>query len=782
VQALRTRSFFIAIVALGYVVFAALQSRDGSGAGWLALLLFPFALAVVWVKTQAPTRGEDPIDPTVRSATRVTAVGTALLLSSWTGEPGVASLLTGANVGTALATVAALFSLARISGPGGLLQPPAASKRLDATSLAAMVWGTAIMLPLARALAPEATTMLDPLSVDIATLVASSGALGLLIAASFRVRALRRLELGVSDRAGAAFALSVVTLAIAIPASLLRVAPPDRVMAAAGVIAACCVQLACVSQEPGSVAKTMRTALGMVLLGAPVGLAGVALSLRAPQSTGLLILVVGGLSILVGLVAPALSGPVGPARSRWLQAIQKANEAALHPDPDVALRDSLTTVRSLLPGDSASPTIFQASPPQMLTIDRAGYLHTHEIQAPMTLYDIAQAEPERAIRTEVLRAMEVRRAELRPLVQWMDARGMLSVTLIRDEDGPVGLLGIPRGKRRTPMSLEEVRAVRVLADRIGAVLGVSSALARSRQRELELRQLAERRADEIDRLRFQLSAKSGRMRAHAERLALPLRATTYSPAAAMALEQVRRLGAMDIPVTLLTPPGVDPIAWAAEAHLASSHASSPFVIVYGTDTSEHDIDRWRAADTSPLSLADGGTLFVIDIAALPRTVQDYIASCLAERIAPGQVTPLDIVLMVSVPATADVLVAAARLSSTLADWLGDRAVPLPELAARPEDLRALVLDQLARAGTRLRGAPLGIDDRALARLMEHQWPGNDVELADVLLRATLVAQEKRVTLEDLQTIGFIIESSNAESSEPPPSLAPTIPKPRRRRH
>jgi len=138
--------------------------------------------------------------------------------------------------------------------------------------------------------------------------------------------------------------------------------------------------------------------------------------------------------------------------------------------------------------------------------------------------------------------------------------------------------------------------------------------------------------------------------------------------------------------------------------------------------------------------------------------------------------------MVSVPATADVLVAAARLSSTLADWLGDRAVPLPELAARPEDLRALVLDQLARAGTRLRGAPLGIDDRALARLMEHQWPGNDVELADVLLRATLVAQEKRVTLEDLQTIGFIIESSNPESSEPPPSLAPTIPKPRRRRH
>lgn len=779
-QGWRSRSFFATLVGLGYVLFAALQSRDGSGPAWIALVLLPVSLALVWAKSAQPVRGTDPIDPAVRSATRATAAGVAILVASWTGVTGTPALVAAANTGTALATLAALVSLARIAPGVGLLQPPAATRRLDAVALAALLWGLAVVLPLARALAPEATTMLDPLAVDYATLAASTGALGLIVIAALRVRTLRRLELGVADRAAAALALSVVTLAVAAPASLLRVAPPDRVMTAAAAMAAGCIQFACISHEPTRVAKTMRTVLGIVLLGAPVGLAGVALSLRAPQSTGVLMLLVGGACVLVGLAAPLLARPLGPARSRWLEAINRANEAALHPDPDVALRDALATVRSLLPGDSASPAIFQVSPAEMLVIDRAGYLHSQEAEAPDHLYTIADGEPERSVRTEALRSLEVRRPDLRPLVQWLDARGLLSVTLVRDEDGPVGLLGLPRGKRRTPMNLEEVGAVRVLADRIGAVLGVSSALARSRAREMDLQRQAERRADEIDRLQFRLSTEGGRVRAAAERLAQPLQAKVYSPAATMALQQARRMGALGVPITLLTPPGVDPIPWGAVAHLASARAARPLVIVHGTEAAEHELDRWRDPATSPLSLADGGTLLVVDVPALPRAAQDFLASSLAERVSPsGSAMALDVWLAVSVPATVDVLVASGRLSSVLADWLGDRALSIPGLAARSEDLRALVLDQLARVGVRFRGNPIGVDDKALARLMDHQWPGNDVEFADVLLRASLQAKGARITLGDLDAIGFTL--TPVETAEDEENDAMRIPSPRRRR-
>lgn len=781
VQGWRSRTYVAALVVLGYVLFAALRSREGTGPAWIALVLFPVALAVVWSKSTPPVRGIDPVESTVRSAARVTATGIAMVAAAWTGEAGTPALTAASNIGAALCTIAALVSLARIAPGMGLLQPPPATRRMDATALAGLVWGIGIVLPLARAIAPEWTTRLDPLSIDYATLAASAGGVGLIIAAAARVRTMRRLELGVADRAAAALALSVVTVAIAAPAAVLRVAPPERVMTAAACIAAACVQFACISIEPTSVAKTMRTTLGIVLLGAPVGLAGVALSLRAPQSTGMLMLVVGGASVLVGLGAPILARPLGPARSRWLEAINRANEAALHPDPDIALRDALATVRSLLPGESASPALFQVSPPEIVTIDRAGYLHTQEAEAPEHLYEIAQGEPERAVRTAVLQALEVRRPDLRPLVQWLDARGLISVTLVRDEDGPVGLLGIPKGKRRAPMNLEEVRAVRVLADRIGAVLGVSSALARSRAREMELRRQIERQGDENDRLGFQLATEAGRMRANAERLAQPLLDKVYSPAATMALEQAKRLGSLGVPVTLLSPPGVDPIPWGAVAHLASSRASRPLVVIHGTDAAEHGLDRWRDAAASPLTIAEGGTLFIVDVAALPTTAQDFLAASLAERIAPsGRAAPLDVWLCVSVPATVDALVVAGRLSSVLADWLGDRALSIPSLAARSEDMRAIVLDHLARIGGRLRGTPLGIDDRALARMMDHPWPGNDVELASVLLRAALHAEGPRIMVDDLGAIGFDIDRVDATAEEGEEDGLPRMPPPRRR--
>jgi transcriptional regulator of aromatic amino acid metabolism len=328
------------------------------------------------------------------------------------------------------------------------------------------------------------------------------------------------------------------------------------------------------------------------------------------------------------------------------------------------------------------------------------------------------------------------------------------------------------------MNLEEVGALRVLADRIGAVLGVSSALARSRAREMDLRHRSERDCDEIDRLRFELTADEGRARALAQRLAQPLEAKVYSPSAVMALEQARRIGSLGSPLTLLTPPGVDPIAWGAVAHLAGARAGHPLVLVHGTDAIEHDLDRWRDASASPLALAQHGTLLIVDVAALPRIVQDFLASSLAERVSPsGSAEPLDVWLAVSVHATVDVLVAGGHLSTTLADWLGDRALAIPGLAARSEDIRAMALDQLSRIGMRLRGKPLGVEDAVLARFMDHPWLGNDLEFADVLLRAALHAKGARVTVEELDAIGF----AQSDPQHPMDSVSMPLPLPRHRR-
>jgi DNA-binding NtrC family response regulator len=203
----------------------------------------------------------------------------------------------------------------------------------------------------------------------------------------------------------------------------------------------------------------------------------------------------------------------------------------------------------------------------------------------------------------------------------------------------------------------------------------------------------------------------------------------------------------------------------------------PLVIVDGADAGEQELSRWTDPAYSPLALAQSGTLFIDSAAALPDDTQQFLARALAERRSPGGGSvPLDLAIVVAVPATIDTLVANGRLSPSLADRFGDRAVPLPPLMARAEDLRTLVLDRLARLGLKLRGRPFGVDPSALARLIEHTWPGNDLELDDVMARATLATMAtsgELVTGAELDRIGFVAlpadatrRSSNRPSAPP----------------
>jgi DNA-binding NtrC family response regulator len=289
-----------------------------------------------------------------------------------------------------------------------------------------------------------------------------------------------------------------------------------------------------------------------------------------------------------------------------------------------------------------------------------------------------------------------------------------------------------------------VRALRSLADRLGEVIGVSASLARSRAREVEARGEAERIAVVARRLEAARDRDAGRMLATARMLERPARVAAYSPGARAAVEQLERLGEAGKPVTLLSAPGVDAVAWAAVAHVASARRAGPLVVVDGASAQEHDLARWRDAEGSPLVAATGGTLVLADAHALPAEVQGYVAAGLGEETG----------IVVSLPATADALVASGRMSERLADLLGDRAVAIPPLAARAEDLRALATEHLARIAVRLGVAPLGLAPRALAALLEHDWPGNDAELHATLLKAALLTEGEVVGLKELTKAGL----------------------------
>ncbi len=596
---------------------------------------------------------------------------------------------------------------------------------------------------------------LDPVLLDWATVAASLGALGLCLASAWRVRATRRFELGVVERATAALLLAATALAVGVLAAVAGVSSPERVLPLTTVIAAAAIAVSAVVREPTALARALRVTLAVAALAAPVALGAVVVTQATPSRAGAVVFAACAAAALCGLMAPLLARRFASDGSRWLGALDAATAAAMSPDPDVALESALGTLGAAAGRGTHPAALFRLAPVERVTVDRAGYAHVEKSDLPADLVDLADGEPERILRVEVARAVEVRRPELRPVSAWMDEHGLSALAVVRDELSAVALLALPHRDRRgaagegaardhVPASLEEVRALRTLADRLGAVIGVSASLARSRDRELAGRADLTRLGEEVRHLVSARDRDAGRMMALARMLARPARVASYSPAARAAVEQLERLGEAGKPIALLSAPGVDAVAWAALAHLASPRRSGPLAVVDGTSPVEHDLAHWRDAEVSPLVAAGGGSLVVIDAHALPADVQSYLGAALGD----------DAGIIVSLPATVDTLAASGRLSERLADRLGDRTVALPTLESRSEDLRALSLEHLARIGVRLGREPLGLSPRALEALLEHTWPGNDAELYATLLRAALVTDGEVLGVKELARIGF----------------------------
>lgn len=763
-----SRAFFFSAASVAYVGVAA-SLLEGTPAPSLFAVLVILALVWVWRKTGSGISAGRKLAGRIA---RATAWGLALFLTARVGPDGSAALDAAANLGVGAVTVTSLVALSRLEGPGGLLQTPRAARSLDAAVLAGFLWAIATALPLTYALLPSYRVRVDPIAIDYATTTAAAASLLLGIAATYRLRAMRRFEMGVGDRAAGALSLSLTAFAVSVPAAALDVAAPDRVLPIAVAAGATLCTWASTIAEPTTVSSALRGILAVMILGTPVTLSA-GLGARAyPAHAGAIVLGSSVLAVLVGVLVRAVARPLGPERSRWLEAIDEATRAALEPEPDSALTATLYALGRASASKTARAEIWRSHPGEVLSVDVAGYLHVTPGEPPNRLFDLALVEPERTLRAEVLKQAEVRRPDVRGLLAWFEARDAFSATVVMDDDGPVGFILMPRAGRSALLTLEEARALRGLADRISSLLTVTSALSRAREREtLAQQRLGTLEADRV-RLEQALESRAGRHRATAERLAQRARGAAYAPASRTALEALERAGRASAGIGLVTPPGVDPTGWAAHAHLASERAGGPFVSCDAALPTEQEIERWNDPEKSPARLADGGTLLLLDVDALPLALQEHVARTLATRRDAGGALPAP-GLVVSSHASIETLAKLGKIAPALRLAVATE-VALPALVDRAEDLRALVLSALARESARVGREPLGVDTGALRLLVEHTWPGNEIELEAVLLRAVRVAGEKTVTAEDLAKVGFEVKGIGARSHEtftpgPPPS-------------
>lgn len=740
----RQRIVFIVVVA--YAAVAALRATAlRHPATWVAAVV---SVALVVRGTRPRPMAGDPAGDRPR---QLATFALALTLAAGLVPTRLALPSTLAAVGAAVAVLAATRALAQASGPASVI-----SRR------GSVPWALPLLAAVPAALAVLRLGLLAFAQHRLAEKVPAWPALGaalpptaLFVAAALRAWA-ARLELGARERTRVALLLALVfPVGGAIAVATARAPLPalmDLVTAAEG------LALAWVLGHGDAVelARIARRALALLVFLGPVCALGALLTFGEPSGAPGITFATGVLVLALSLFVAQLETAFVPDRGRLLAATARAHEALFESESREAVRVALEHLREATGPRGGSPELWMLAPPKVLTIDAAGYPHTREAELPRTLLGVCASEPHGALRTEALRALEVRRPDLRPLLAWLSDRSALAAVVVAAAGEPEGLLLVPGGAREEPMSLEEVLALKRFADTLSAACQGESALSRSLGRERATADRAERAADRVERLGHRVALDEGRNVAATTRLARPAHVGVYSTSIRMAYETLERRVHRGAPVVVVAPSGVDAVPYIAKAHLSGPRRARPLVVVDGTATAEHDPEAWKAPHASPLALADGGVLVLVDGAALPVEVQRLLARALLDKKCPWErPEPLEVSLALTCTRPPELLADEGELDPQLLARLGDAGVEpivFPRLQNRAEDLRAMVTDALAREGLRVRGRPVGVSDRAFARLLDYAFPGEEPELFVLARRLVRRAEADVVSAEDVEHV------------------------------
>jgi two-component system nitrogen regulation response regulator GlnG len=168
--------------------------------------------------------------------------------------------------------------------------------------------------------------------------------------------------------------------------------------------------------------------------------------------------------------------------------------------------------------------------------------------------------------------------------------------------------------------------------------------------------------------------------------------------------------------------------------------------------------------------ADGGTIFLDEIANLPLATQGKLLRVLQERhvqpLGSTKPHPVDVRLIAASNISLEKEVRAGRFRQDLYYRLNEFIISAPALRDRREDIAHLARRFLEEARVELGGPARTFSDEALRALAAHDWPGNVRELRNVIRRAALVGHA---------IVGTEHLRLNEKESEAEPTSAPPLP-------
>lgn len=273
-----------------------------------------------------------------------------------------------------------------------------------------------------------------------------------------------------------------------------------------------------------------------------------------------------------------------------------------------------------------------------------------------------------------------------------------------------------------------------------------------------------------------LAAENARLQSELGKVTDEEPITSRDPRVLAAVERIREIAASRSPVLISGERGTGKDVFVREIHAATG--AGQCINVDADGPTEYDVDSalfGHEAGSHPgairsragaLETAGGGTVAISNVHALTPALQEKLLQFLLmgrfHRAGGVEPIPSAARVIATTPRDLSVAVSAGRFSPVLMSELSAFAVHLPPLRERPGDVALLANHFLEKfSGT----AQRTFDGEAISAMSQYSWPGNVVELKNVVERAVMLAEGDVIGKNEIPVPG--IAARNTPSSNLP---------------
>jgi DNA-binding NtrC family response regulator/ligand-binding sensor domain-containing protein len=270
--------------------------------------------------------------------------------------------------------------------------------------------------------------------------------------------------------------------------------------------------------------------------------------------------------------------------------------------------------------------------------------------------------------------------------------------------------------------------------------------------------------DQVERLKNQLQAENVYLQDEIKLFHNFEDIVTSSEAFKKVLSEVEQVAVTDATVLILGETGTGKELFARAIHSISNRSHRPLVKVDCAALPENLIEselfgHEKGAFTGAVSrkigrfeLANGATIFLDEIGELPLKLQPKLLRVLQEgecvRLGNPQPIKVDVRVIAATNRDLDSEIRSGRFREDLYYRLNVFPIVIPPLRERKEDISLLVKHFMEKYSAKSGKQVEMISQNLIDKLQAYHWPGNVRELENIIERAVIITQGKKLMLGD----------------------------------